>query len=176
MSLVRPVVLSLGTNLGDKEQHMRSMVAGARGFLVEPVRVSDLMETEPLGMTPDAPWFLNCLIAGGFDGTARELLGRCHAVEQSLGRTRNGKWESRTADVDILLFGDEQIADDDLVVPHPQIRSRRFCLEGLRQLVPDMVIPGVSMTMHELYERMDSGVRRQNMRVLGTNDCGRGAT
>lgn len=170
MSLVRPVVLSLGTNLGDKDEHMRSMLAGVRRFLVAPVRVSPLMETEPVGMAPDAPWFLNRLVAGGFDGTARELLHRCFEVENSLRRTRPAKWASRTADIDILLFDGERIADNDLVVPHPRIRERRFCLEGLRFLLPDTVFPGSSLTMMELYERMDSEVRQQAVRMHDTND------
>jgi 2-amino-4-hydroxy-6-hydroxymethyldihydropteridine diphosphokinase len=158
------VALSLGTNLGDREHYMDRMVRGARSLLSEPVAVSLLMETEPLGMEGCELWFLNRIVCGGYADSPQALLRECRAIENELGRTRAEGISSRTADVDILLYGDAVIADTNLTVPHPQILDRRFCLEGLNQTAPDWLHPTLGKTFGELYGGMRDKVRRQGMR------------
>jgi len=97
------------------------------------LRQSTVIETEPWGVL-DQPRFLNQVLEVEWDGTARRLLRAAQAVEREGGRVRTRRWGPRTIDVDILLFGDEHVAEKDLKIPHPRIQERPFVLEGLREL------------------------------------------
>ena len=97
------------------------------------LRQGTVIETEPWGVL-DQPRFLNQVLEVEWDGTARRLLRAAQAVEREGGRVRKRRWGPRTIDVDILLFGDEHVAEKDLQVPHPRIAERSFVLEGLREL------------------------------------------
>jgi 2-amino-4-hydroxy-6-hydroxymethyldihydropteridine diphosphokinase len=157
------VVLSLGTNLGDRAQYMRRMEEGLRAILSAPVAVSRLMETEPLGMARGQQWFYNRLMRGLYHGSPHQLLDACRDIEKRLGRERPVKNASRTADIDILLFGKIQLNDARLIVPHPRITDRRFCIEGLLETAPDMnVFPAAG--------RMRRDVRRQKVRYIETGN------
>jgi len=156
------VALSLGSNSGDRRFYMRRMEEMGGQIFQGAIFVSALMETEPLEVSGDQPWYLNRIVRGGFGGSARELLEECKAIERSLGRTNKGMRMERTADVDILLFGQCEIADSDLTIPHPAIYSRRFCLEGLNQVMPDAPIGASNMTVGMLFADMppEMGVQR----------------
>ncbi|MBN1129471.1 MAG: 2-amino-4-hydroxy-6-hydroxymethyldihydropteridine diphosphokinase [Chitinispirillaceae bacterium] len=139
------IVLSLGTNLGDRAQNMRRMETALGALLVPPLFMSCLMETEPLGGAAGQPWYFNRLLRGRYGGTPHELLDSCQDIEKRLGRERTGKNAPRTADIDILLFGKIQLNDARLVIPHPRIADRRFCIEGLSEIAPETVTgPAVS--------------------------------
>jgi 2-amino-4-hydroxy-6-hydroxymethyldihydropteridine diphosphokinase len=167
------VVLSIGGNLGDREAHIEAMERGLRLILAD-ARVSELMETEPVGVDGPQPPYLNRIVAGYYSGGARQLLEACHAIEARLGRTREKPRGARTADVDILLFGGLEICEGTppktLVIPHPQILNRRFCLEGLARIDPNVVVPGLGggRTAGELLKNITTEVAAQNVFFVGT--------
>lgn len=134
--------VGLGANLGDREATIR---AAAARLAEEPgisvVAVSSLRETDPVGPV-DQPRFLNGALALETSLTPRELLERLLAIEQELGRTRDGtRWGPRTLDLDLLLYDDRVIDEPDLVVPHPELAERAFVLEPLVELAPDLALP-----------------------------------
>jgi 2-amino-4-hydroxy-6-hydroxymethyldihydropteridine diphosphokinase len=129
--------LALGANVGDRARNL----AEARRLLDERgarlLRESAVRETEPFGAT-DQPRFLNQVIEVEWSGRPRDLLDLARAVEAAVGRKPTYRWGPREIDVDILLFGDESVADPDLVIPHPGLRERDFVLEPLAELRPDL--------------------------------------
>jgi 2-amino-4-hydroxy-6-hydroxymethyldihydropteridine diphosphokinase len=136
--------VGLGSNLGDREATILRALARLQD---EPelrlVRVSSLRETEPVGYV-DQPQFLNGVAELETELPARDLLTRLLATERELGRTR-GEGPTlgpRTIDLDLLLYGEETIAEAGLQVPHPRMHERRFALEPLAELDPSAVIPG----------------------------------
>jgi 2-amino-4-hydroxy-6-hydroxymethyldihydropteridine diphosphokinase len=157
------VFLSLGSNMGDRGRFIASMTRRLKTVLLPPVTLSRLMKTEPVGVAGKQRWFYNRIVCGRYRGTAQELLARCRDIETSLGRISKKRFAPRTADIDILFFGNSKVARKNLVVPHPRIRERRFCLEGLAELVPDFKMPGTGQTMARLCSRMKESVRRQKV-------------
>jgi len=135
--------VGLGANLGDRERTLRAAVdALAAEVGVEVVAVSALRETEPVGVG-EQPLFLNGAAELETTLAARELLDRLLAVEQRFGRVRTtGEHGPRTLDLDLLLYGDRVIDGSGLTVPHPRLHERRFVLEPLAELDPDLVVPG----------------------------------
>ena len=129
--------IGLGSNLGDREATMRAAVAALPGVLA----VSTLRETEPVGVT-DQPAFLNGAAAVETELTPRELLETLLAIERALGRERRERWGPRTIDLDLLLYGAETVDEPGLTVPHPHLHERRFALEPLAELDPELEIPG----------------------------------
>lgn len=130
--------VGLGANLGDREATIRE---AARRLGAS--RLSTIRETEPWGYV-DQPMFLNAVAEMDTALTARALLDRLLEVERELGRRREGpRWGPRTIDLDLLLFGDEVIDEPGLTVPHPRLVEREFVLEPLRELVPELTIPGL---------------------------------
>jgi 2-amino-4-hydroxy-6-hydroxymethyldihydropteridine diphosphokinase len=135
--------VGLGANLGDGEAMLR---AALEQLAAEPevkvVGVSAFRDTAPVGLT-DQPRFVNAAAAVETTLTSRALLDRLLGIERRLGRTREGpRFGPRTIDLDLLLFGDERIAEPDLEVPHPRLHERLFALEPLADLDPDLVVPG----------------------------------
>ncbi len=131
--------VGLGANLGDREATMRSAIDLLGD---EVVAVSTFRETDPVGYA-DQPRFLNAAVALETALTPRELLDRLLAVERELGRIRDGpRYGPRTIDLDLLLYGDEIVDEPGLRVPHPRLAKRRFALEPLFELDPDLIIPG----------------------------------
>ncbi len=135
--------VGLGANLGDRERTLHEAVdALAAEEGIELVAVSTLRETEPVGVG-DQPLFLNGVAALDTTLRPRELLGRLLALEQRFGRVRvPGEHGPRTLDLDLLLYGDDRIAEPGLAVPHPRLHERRFVLEPLAELAPGLVVPG----------------------------------
>jgi 2-amino-4-hydroxy-6-hydroxymethyldihydropteridine diphosphokinase len=139
---VTRVYVGLGANLGDREQTLRAAVdALAAEDGVQVVAVSTLRETEPVGVG-EQPRFLNGAVALETALPARELLDVLLAIEQRFGRVRlPGEHAPRTLDLDLLLYGVEEIDDPGLTVPHPRLHERRFVLEPLAELAPGLVVP-----------------------------------
>ena len=135
--------VGLGANLGDRERTLREAVAAlAAEEGIEVCAVSALRETEPVGVG-EQPLFLNGAAELETTLTARELLERLLAVEQRVGRVRVlGEHGPRTLDLDLLLYGAEEIEEPGLTVPHPRLHERRFVLEPLAELAPGLVVPG----------------------------------
>lgn len=136
--------VGLGSNLGDREATILRAVARLQD---EPelrvVRVSSLRETEPVDYV-DQPQFLNGVVELETELPALDLLTRLLAIERELGRTRGEgpPLGPRTIDLDLLLYGEDTIAEAGLQVPHPRMHERRFALEPLAELDPSAVIPG----------------------------------
>ncbi len=135
--------VGLGANLGDRERTIRDALrALAEDNAIEVLAVSTLRETEPVGVG-EQPLFLNGAALLETTLGARELLARLLAVEQRFGRVRvPGEHGPRTLDLDLLLYGDETIDEPGVTVPHPRLHERRFVLEPLAELAPDLVVPG----------------------------------
>jgi 2-amino-4-hydroxy-6-hydroxymethyldihydropteridine diphosphokinase len=135
--------VGVGANLGDREQTIaRALELLSARDGVEVVAVSTLRETEPVGFI-DQPRFLNGAVAVETDLRPRELLDALLGVERDLGRSRRGpRFGPRTIDLDLLVFGDREVAEPGLTVPHPRLAERVFALEPLADLDPDLEIPG----------------------------------
>ena len=136
--------VGLGSNLGDREGTILRALARLQdepGLSV--VRVSTLRETEPVGYV-DQPQFLNGVVELATQLPARDLLTRLLAIERELGRTRGEgpPLGPRTIDLDLLLYGEDTIAEAGLQVPHPRLHERCFVLEPLAELAPGVVVPG----------------------------------
>jgi 2-amino-4-hydroxy-6-hydroxymethyldihydropteridine diphosphokinase len=129
--------VGLGSNLGDREATILAAVAALRGV----VAVSTLRETDPVGLT-EQPAFLNGAVALETELAPRALLDHLLAVERELGRERRERWGPRTIDLDLLLYGAETLEEPGLTVPHPHLHERRFALEPLAELDPELVVPG----------------------------------
>lgn len=129
--------VGIGANLGDREATIRAALAELPGV----VAVSALRETDPVGVAQQPP-FLNGAAALETELAPRELLDVLLAVEQKLGRERRERWGPRTIDLDLLLFGRKTIDEPGLTVPHPRLHERRFALEPLLDLDPELSIPG----------------------------------
>jgi len=141
---VQRVYVGLGSNLGDREQTLRAAVAALAAHpAVEVVAVSTLIDTEPVGYT-DQPRFLNGVAALDTELSARELLELLLEVERSFGRRRDGvpSHGPRTLDLDLLLYGGDEIDEPGLRVPHPRLHERRFVLEPLAEVAPGLEVPG----------------------------------
>ena len=129
--------VGLGSNLGDREATIRAAVAALPGV----VAISQLRETEPVGVT-EQPAFLNGAARLETGLSPRELLDTLLEIERGLGRERRERWGPRTIDLDLLLYGGETVDEPGLTVPHPSLHERRFVLEPLAELDPELVVPG----------------------------------
>jgi 2-amino-4-hydroxy-6-hydroxymethyldihydropteridine diphosphokinase len=135
--------VAVGSNLGDRE----ATIARALELLDDPpalrlVRTAAVRETAPVGVV-DQPPFLNTAVRLETMLRPRELLDRLLAIERRLGRVRTSeRWGPRTLDLDLLLYGAAVVDEPGLTVPHPRLHERRFVLEPLNELAPDLVVPG----------------------------------
>jgi len=137
------IYLSLGTNLGDKE----SNIEHALNLLSQEVKIlktSSLYETEPVGFK-DQPWFLNMVLEGDTDLSARDLLCFTKRIESEMKRVKTIVNGPRIIDVDILLYEDEKIESEDLIIPHPRMLQRAFVMIPLYEISSDLIILGKSI-------------------------------
>jgi 2-amino-4-hydroxy-6-hydroxymethyldihydropteridine diphosphokinase len=118
------------------------------------VRQSSWYETAPVGMA-DPERFINGVFLLETTWHPRQLLERLLHIENKLGRKREGKWGPRTIDLDILLFDDQLIREVDLSVPHPEMEKRRFVLEPLTEIAPDLVHPVLKKTVAEMKQGLN---------------------
>jgi len=141
--MVRAFV-GLGSNLGDREGTLRAAVGRLRALpRTHVVAVSTLRDTEPVGEL-EQPRFLNGAVELETELPARELLDALLELERRFGRDRSAAppHGPRTLDLDLLLYGDDRIAEPGLTVPHPRLHERRFVLEPLAELDPSLEVPG----------------------------------
>ncbi len=150
----RKAFIGVGSNLGDKITNC--LTAMARVDRTPGCRISarsGLFRTEPVGVQGH-DWYANAVIAVDVAIPARPLLERLLSIEVEMGRKRKRKWDPRTIDLDILLFGQEVIDEKDLTVPHPLMHLRKFVLVPMVQLVPDLRHPVLHHTMKELLDNL----------------------
>jgi 2-amino-4-hydroxy-6-hydroxymethyldihydropteridine diphosphokinase len=147
--------LSLGSNIGDREAQLRE-AAGRLAALGRVTALSSFYETEPVEFTEQA-WFLNCAVALETARTPPELMAEILHIEEQMGRRRVQKKGPRSIDIDILLFNNEVIDSKDLTIPHPAMQLRRFVLEPLAEIAPDVVHPVLEKTIRELLDLLPEG-------------------
>lgn len=143
------VYLSLGSNLGPREEMLRRALAALQDAGLAVPRVSSLYETEPQDL-PDQPWFLNLVAEIETALPPLQLLDCIQRIEHDLGRRREVDKGPRMIDIDILLYGSLAIDTPRLAIPHPRLASRRFVLEPLAELAPDLRHPVTGYTVAEM--------------------------
>jgi 2-amino-4-hydroxy-6-hydroxymethyldihydropteridine diphosphokinase len=136
----RRAFLGLGSNLGDREATLRQGVAQLESA-GDVIAISPLYETEPMGGPEDQGAFLNLVVELQTADSPQELLRRCQELENTAHRVRTVRWGPRTLDADVLLVGDLEVDEADLIVPHPRMWERRFVLAPLADLAPELVPP-----------------------------------
>lgn len=147
--------LSLGSNVGDREAQLRD--AQARLASIGRVTAtSSLYETEPVEFTQQ-PWFLNCVVALEAGSTPQRLMAAILRIEQEMGRRRMQKKGPRSIDIDILLFDESVLESKELTIPHPAMHQRRFVLEPLAEIAPDLIHPVFQKTIRELLDALPEG-------------------
>ena len=127
--------LSIGSNLGDRRQHLTDAVDS----LPDVVAVSPVYETDPVGGPGGQDQYLNIVVELRTAIAPRALLSICHRIEANAQRVRAERWGPRTLDVDIIWMDGVEMDDEALTIPHPRWRERRFVLAPLRDLAPDLV-------------------------------------
>ena len=145
------VFLALGSNLGDRAGHLENAIAGlkAGGFCVE--KVSSFYETPPVDCEAGTGPFLNGVLQGIWQGSAESLLDLCQNLERQEGRPEiHSSRQSRTLDLDLILFGGHCIHTGRLIIPHPRAQIRQFVLKGLVMISPDIVFPDSGKTASDL--------------------------
>ena len=154
------VYLSLGSNMGDPATNLDTAIAGLRA-LGDVAAVSSFYETEPVELTAQ-PWFLNCAVKLDTEKMPKQLMSGILDLEQEMGRRRQQKKGPRIIDIDILLFGSSIIETKGLTIPHPAMHQRRFVLEPLAEIAPEVRHPVFKRTVRELRDALPPGqaVRR----------------
>lgn len=146
---MKKIYLGLGSNIGRREEHLQSCIDRLATPDLHLLRTSQAYETAPRDMV-DQPWFLNLVLECETSLFPVQLLKRIQRIEKELGRHRAVDKGPRTIDIDILLYGAFVIEQPILVVPHPRMHERRFVLEPLAELVPDLRHPAMRRTVREM--------------------------
>jgi 2-amino-4-hydroxy-6-hydroxymethyldihydropteridine diphosphokinase len=157
------VFLSLGSNVGDREANLRD-AQKRLGAVGRVTAVSSFYETEPIEFTQQ-PWFLNCAVALETVQPAQQLMTSILNIEETMGRQRVQKKGPRTIDIDILLFGDAVLDSPEVTIPHPAMHERRFVLEPLAEIAPEVHHRVFDKTILELRDALPFG---QTVRKLKT--------
>lgn len=163
--MAKTAYIGIGSNLGDKINNCLEAVV--RIDEISGCRVtaqSGFYRTQPVGVKGQ-DWYVNGVIVLSADISAQNLLKSLLAIEIDMGRERKRKWDSRIIDLDILLFGEEVIAEKGLQVPHPLMHLRRFVLVPMVSLAPDLVHPVLRKSMAELL--VDSPKKEQSVILIG---------
>jgi 2-amino-4-hydroxy-6-hydroxymethyldihydropteridine diphosphokinase len=158
--------LGLGSNLGERESHLRGAIDDLRGHDVEVEAVSSLYETEPVGEILDQPDFLNAAIRISTSLEPEQLLDVCKAIEAEHGRAFGGpRHGPRPIDIDLLLLGDIEMSTERLTLPHPEVTSRRFVLAPLIELDPELRLPD-GTELSSALENLGEGQRAERVGPL----------
>ena len=150
------VAIALGSNVGDRDAHLDYAVSRLSQLLTD-LRSSSRYDTEPVDVIGDQPRFLNAAVVGRTTLGATELLAAIQQIEQQRGRERPYTNAPRTLDLDLILYGNAVISLPTVVVPHPRFRERRFVLEPLAEIAPELVDPTTGLTIRELLDRLPHG-------------------
>ena len=145
------ILIGLGSNLGDKAQHLCTACTLLRQAGIRILRRSPLFRTPPWGVT-DQDWFLNAVCEVQYSGTPEALLEHLLAIEQQMGRARDRRWGPRIIDLDLLEFHRQQRQTAPLTLPHPRYPERAFVLAPLASLAPAWIPTGHHLTVSQLLE------------------------
>jgi 2-amino-4-hydroxy-6-hydroxymethyldihydropteridine diphosphokinase len=146
--------IALGSNVGDRRGALEFAI-GRLALFLQDLRVSAFVETSPVPpAAPDDTPYLNAVAVGRSAATARDLLNTLLAIEREFGRERPYAGAPRTLDLDLILAGNTVVSEPGLQVPHPRFRERRFVLEPLASIAPDLVDPVTGLSARELLARL----------------------
>ena len=146
---MKTVYLSLGSNSGDRDALLARALERLASDDIRVLRTSAVYETEPRDF-PDQPWFLNQIVEIETSLFPKQLLSRLQKIELGLGRVRH-QWKGpRTIDIDILFYGNAIVSTPGLEIPHPRLMDRRFVLEPLAELAPDLRHPRTRQSVREM--------------------------
>jgi len=151
--------IALGSNLGDRGAHLRSGLERLEQSEIRPVAVSSVWETEPVA-APGPGWFWNMAIRAETRLPALALLDRLLEIERSRGRRRSVRNGPRTLDLDLLMLGELRLDHVRLALPHPRMWRRRFVLEPLSEIAPELRNPATGRTAAEESDCLAERVRR----------------
>lgn len=152
---VVPVAVALGSNLGDRRAHLSHALHRISTFL-DALRCSSFHDTAPVGVGGQ-PRYLNAAAVGRTALAPRDVLDRLLAIERERGRERPFQGAARTLDLDLVLYGEEIVAEPGLTVPHPRFRERAFVLAPLAEVAADLRDPVSGLTVGILLERLTTG-------------------
>jgi 2-amino-4-hydroxy-6-hydroxymethyldihydropteridine diphosphokinase len=151
-----PAYIGLGSNLGDREANLKHALA----LLIETPhvelrRISAFHENAAVGGPEDAPDFINAAAEVHTTLTPHALMKRLLEIEHQMGRNRREKWEPRSIDLDLLLFGNSIVSDDALIVPHPLMHERRFVIKPLSEIAANVIHPTLQMTIAGILNNLE---------------------
>lgn len=150
--------ISLGSNIGNRLQYLQQSVQllNTTGY-VKVTQLSSIYETDPVGYVDQAA-FMNMVVEVETSLTPHKLLKKCNEIEEELGRVREIRWGPRTVDLDILLYNEENMKSEDLIIPHPRMMERGFVLIPLVELNKELVDPLTKRSLLELSRVQKEGV------------------
>lgn len=151
MQNIKPeiVFLSLGSNVGDREENLRAAIAALPEIGVQVKSISSIYETEPVDLL-EQPWFLNSVVQGETTVPPVALIRELRELERRMGSKKLVARGPRLIDLDILLYGPQTIDSPELQVPHPRMHLRRFVLAPLAEIAPDAKHPSWTATATQL--------------------------
>ena len=156
---MKPVYLSLGSNIGDRDANLRAAIEALNASGVHVLSISPVYETEPVDYR-DQAWFLNLVVEAETTLFPVQLLARIGRIERALGRVRKVAKGPRTIDIDILFYGSAVVKTAQLEIPHPRLAERRFVLAPLADLAPDLRHPATHRSVREMLQNAPHAVVR----------------
>jgi len=149
--------IALGSNVGDRLENLRAARASVFALAGEPMKSSRVFETEPVGCEPGTAAFFNAVVEIECDdsSSSESLLQALRDIECGMGRpVRYPRNASRVIDLDLLYLGEITLKNEELTLPHPRLRERRFVLAPLAEIRPELVLPGEKQSVAELLARL----------------------
>jgi 2-amino-4-hydroxy-6-hydroxymethyldihydropteridine diphosphokinase len=156
-SAATKAIISLGSNLGDSRKIIQDAMARLQTFSEEPIIKSSLWQTSPVDCPPDSPKFVNAVVGlvSRKTETPESLLAKLQSLEREFGRqAKKTLNEPRPLDLDLIAFGNEIHNSPDLILPHPRAHLRRFVLQPLNEIAPELILPGQGKTVAELLAKL----------------------
>ena len=151
--------IGVGSNMGDRQANIDAALCALRSVAdIDVVAVSSVQPSRPVGGPPGQQDYLNAVVAILTTLGPRPLLDVLRRIEQQLGRRRVERWGPRTIDLDLLLYDQQVIDEEDLVVPHPRMHQRRFVMEPLAEIAPDTMHPVLGRSANEILRDLPKDV------------------